>query len=129
MTRQEAFKGLKENICAMCAYGSQNMDTCDIRGCDNRDYIKALEQEPCDDAISRQEAIKQCGFGMTNLLIADCLRKLPPVTPQPKTGHWIANKAKNYPGWVHCSECGEDWTHDGRPPYCPACGARMRKEK
>ena len=42
-----------------------------------------------------------------------------------RTGHWIANKAKYYPGWVHCSECGEDWTHDGRPPYCPACGARM----
>jgi len=44
---------------------------------------------------------------------------------QQKTGHWIANKAKYYPGWVHCSECGEDWTHLGRPPYCPACGAKM----
>ncbi len=44
---------------------------------------------------------------------------------KPKTGHWIANKAKNYPGWIHCSECSEDWTHDGKPPYCPACGAKM----
>lgn len=51
--------------------------------------IKALEQEPCEDCISREYAIKQCGFGMTNLLIADSLRRLPPVTPQPKTGHWI----------------------------------------
>lgn len=46
MTREEAIKALKENYCAMCAYGSQNMDSCDIRSCDNRDAIKALEQAP-----------------------------------------------------------------------------------
>lgn len=45
--------------------------------------IKALKQEPCEDCISREKAIKQCGFGMTSLLIADCLRRLPSVTPQP----------------------------------------------
>lgn len=44
--------------------------------------IKALEQQPCEDCISRKDAIKQCGFGMTSLLIADNLRRLPPVTPQ-----------------------------------------------
>ena len=46
MTREEAIKTLKENYCAMCAYGSQDMDSCDIRSCDNKDAIKALEQEP-----------------------------------------------------------------------------------
>lgn len=46
MTREEAIKTLKENYCVMCAYGSQDMDSCDIRSCDNRDAIKALEQEP-----------------------------------------------------------------------------------
>lgn len=46
MTREEAYKTLKENLCTMCVYGSQNMDSCDIRSCDNRDAIKALEQEP-----------------------------------------------------------------------------------
>ena len=45
MTREEAIKTLKENYCAMCAYGSQSMMSCDIRGCDNMDAIKALEQE------------------------------------------------------------------------------------
>ena len=30
----------------MCSYGSQNMESCDIRGCDNRDAIEALEREP-----------------------------------------------------------------------------------
>ncbi len=44
MTKEEAIKGLKENLCSLYAYGSQNMDSCDIRECDNRDYIKALEQ-------------------------------------------------------------------------------------
>ena len=50
-TTEEAIKTLKENCCAMCAYGSQDMDSCDIRGCDNRDAIKALEQEPILDKI------------------------------------------------------------------------------
>ncbi len=45
MTKEEAYKTIKENLCAMCAYGSQNMESCDIRSCDNRDAIKALEQE------------------------------------------------------------------------------------
>ena len=48
MTREEAIETLKENFCAMCAYGSQSMMSCDIRGCDNRDAIKTLEQESCD---------------------------------------------------------------------------------
>jgi len=72
----------------------------------------ALEQEPCTDAISRQEAIKQCGFGMTNLLIADCLRKLPPVTPQQKMGcegcmYKKAGTNSTYP-CSHCSRCYTD---------------------
>lgn len=44
MTREEAIKTLKENYCAMCAYGSQDMDSCDIRSCDNKDAIETLEQ-------------------------------------------------------------------------------------
>ena len=57
MTKEEAFKTIKENLCGMCAYGSQCMESCDIRSCDNRDAIKALEQEACEDCISRQAAI------------------------------------------------------------------------
>ena len=41
-------------MCAICAYGSQNMESCDIRGCDNRDAIKALEQEPIIDKINNE---------------------------------------------------------------------------
>lgn len=59
MTREEAIKTLKENYCAMCAYGSQDMDSCDIHSCDNKDTIKALEQEPCEGAISRQAVLDE----------------------------------------------------------------------
>lgn len=46
-----------------------------------RDIVRdGVVLEECEDAISREQAIKQCGFGMTNLLIADCLRSLPSVT-------------------------------------------------
>ena len=99
MTREEAIKTIKENCCAMCAYGSQDMDSCDIRSCDNKDAIKALEQEPCEDAISREEAKKAmfelCGDGSLkenswrdnpNIdAIIDALDNIPSVTPKQKT--------------------------------------------
>ena len=98
--------------------------------------IKALEQEPCEDCISREKAINQCGFGMTSLLIADCLRRLPSVTPQPKMGKWINKYAEDacgerYSYWA-CSECGRDVGFNlaniedvlSEYPYCH-CGAKM----
>lgn len=73
--------------------------------------IKALEHEPCEDCISREKAIKQCGFGMTSLLIADNLRRLPPVTPQQKMGckgckYEETGNNTTYP----CSHCGRCYT-------------------
>ena len=96
MTREEAIETLKENSCAMCAYGSQNMMSCDIRGCDNRDAIKALELEYCENAISRQAvtdticdgiSCNECSFntcedGQAGCLLKERVEKLPSVTPQ-----------------------------------------------
>ena len=101
--------------------------------------IKALEHPeqnvvavvPCGDAISRQAAIdfinNHLPFRATSEVYdayADCVRMLgdnkalPPVTPQPKTGHWIKKD-----GYSDCSECGShivtEWD------YCPKCGAKM----
>lgn len=72
MTREEAYKTIKENLCAMCAYGSQCMESCDIRSCDNRDAIKALEQEPVLDKL-RAEIVEltKCPYG-TECLGANC---------------------------------------------------------
>ena len=54
MTREEAYKTIKENLCAMCSYGSQCMESCDISSCDNKDAMKVLEQEPILDKIRKQ---------------------------------------------------------------------------
>lgn len=97
MTKEQAIKGLKENLCSLCAYGSQNMDSCDIRECDNRDYIKALEQQPSEDCVSRQ-AVLDCltATGLKKFdFILDARKKvnnLPSVTPTQGT----CKDCKNY---------------------------------
>lgn len=90
--------------------------------------IKALEQEPCEDAISRQAIIDEMEKRHAE---GDCITKgfvknLPPVNPQVKTGHWIYVDECHEHG--RCSECGygsvdlvggELWN------FCPNCGCRM----
>ena len=107
---------------------------------------------PCEDAISRQAAIDAVAFGITyatgvNMETGEVshpfaesnqeLRKaihriceLPPVNPQPKTGHWInVNEGKwNTIPAYKCSACGanadlRDWS--GESLFCPWCGAKM----
>ena len=51
--------------------------------------IKALEQQPCGDCISRAEAIRIASGYCAPQNIAKELRELPSVTPQPKTGRWL----------------------------------------
>lgn len=93
MTEEQAIKGLKENLCSLCAYGSQNMDSCDIRECDNRDYIKALEQQSIEERVSRKavfETIDDCNSdGLKGIFCSyddgerfkEYIKKLPPVIP------------------------------------------------
>jgi len=102
---------------------------------------KMLEQEPFDDAISRQATIE--AFQMfrgyeanrTNAEWVDrietVVKKLPPVTPQQKTGHWIQLDYQR--GMFECSEChtqGYVDTEMYKPTWvaCPRCGARMESE-
>ena len=94
--------------------------------------IKALEQKPCEDAISRQsvkELFQEAEMsGEYSFLGID---DLPPVTPQPKTGHWIPAgyyHAGAYEDiqYVTCSCCREDSLEEG--DYCPNCGAKMEWE-
>lgn len=111
---------------------------------------KALEQEPCEDAVSRASVFEIMG----NLLSIpydfdrsitekdvsesmDKVRELPRVTPQEsKTGHWI--KEESICGWdgrsYQCSECGRSIHLDTEVedledyPYCH-CGAKMQEVK
>lgn len=104
MTEEQAIKGLKENLCSLCAYGSQNMDSCDIRECDNRDYIKALERQSSEDCVSRQavfETIDDCNRdGLKGIFCSyddgerfkEYIKKLSPVTPT----HGTCKNCSNY---------------------------------
>ena len=111
-----------------------NKNDCNIKEIDGFDEeaiemaIKALEQESCEDAISRQEAVEafqmfreyesnRSNKGWVNR-IETVLNQLPPVKPKPKTGHWI-----DFKEWYECSECGE--SHSYCHKYCPYCGAKM----
>ena len=129
MTREEVIKRLKE---------------IDIRDALQEDYdalytaIEELEQEPCEDAISRQEVIDEIEFFQINpqhfdfVSLIDNIKDLPSVRPQEKTGHWIevideidslGNKT-----WHHkCSICGNEDSGWGNYKYCPQCGAKMQE--
>lgn len=89
------------------------------------------EQQPCEDCISRAEALKYShieydddGVGH-KVIYAEDIEELPSVTPQPKIGKWIIiDDCEQF--IAKCSECGriEDSRMISKYPYCH-CGAKM----
>lgn len=79
--------------------------------------------------IRKADAIKQCGFGMTSLHIADNLRKIPPAdVVQVVHGKWIDEDPAFAEYFANCSVCGyEIDVHNERGyfNFCPNCGAKM----
>ena len=97
--------------------------------------IKLLEQEPCDDVISREDVLdaifdywyKKNIVGCSGEdIYKDCafiIKQLPSVQPSRK-GHWIKEvDFGNVPYYV-CSECGVESVAD--TDFCFACGTDMR---
>lgn len=96
---------------------------------------KPLEQEPCEDAVSRK-AVLETLDDMDNVLdedrtvenykelLKECYEVLPSVNSQ-NIGHWKEhrNRATGHIETV-CSECGAE---EGYPynDYCGNCGAKM----
>lgn len=141
MTNDEAIRYFKRHIDLYCVDGiSREAEEM---------AIKALEQQPCEDAISRQAVeeiindIRDCISVEGYCAIIERLKKLPPVTPQQKYGKWIAQQEVNgddyfkaydisgvmtYAAKYKCDKCGfiqiciED---HGQYNYCPKCGRRM----
>lgn len=96
--------------------------------------VKALEQEPCEDAISRQAVIKHLHNEYHGMIsdesmkiyeIINMLKEQPPVTPKPKTGHW--NRITDRTGHLvwECDKCG--WVQRFNTNYCPDCGKKMQE--
>ena len=79
--------------------------------------------------IRKADAIKQCGFGMTSLHIANNLRKIPSAdVVQVVHGKWIDEDPTFAEYFANCSVCGyEIDVHNERGyfNFCPNCGAKM----
>lgn len=114
--------------------------------------LEALEQQPCEDVISRQDAIATV-CNITDEIddaedigdkIMIALGDLPSVSTE-KTGRWkkIKSGDKNFPESIVCSRCGyensyiNEWNFNNEPlskvfktsKYCPNCGAKMEAEE
>jgi len=154
MTREEAIGHIKDVICEnntikpnMVVFEQEKEALCMA--------IEALKAEPCEDAISRK-SIKQklqehhdffvnAYGGFSNLPqndksrvdeITNCIAMIvnePPVTPKPKTGHWVEIGDEPYDTW-ECDNCGlvidgsgcvDPEEYRDIYKYCPNCGAKM----
>lgn len=114
--------------------------------------IKVLEQQSCEDYISRQAVLsyicndlefgdEENGCNLERKIaqeeIYNFIKKIPPVTPKEKTGKWINLRFAPpvFNGslsslYATCSNCNkESWFPDKvKSKYCPNCGARMVSE-
>ena len=148
MTREEAINKLINARYADEFQGNEELTMAHLMA------IQALEQEPCDDAVSRQAVLDVIEFEDKWILDANGHNKdteiafsglktritnLPSVQPKAKTGRWITHEesitlltGETVTGGVVCSECGYK-THNkahviiGCPyKFCQNCGADMR---
>jgi len=80
MTREEAIIILKD--CELNPCVPKDKEAADMA-------IKALNQEPCEDAISRhvvKEQMIKYGFNAPDMTVTEFVENLPPITPQTR---WI----------------------------------------
>ena len=131
MTREEAVKAIKSHcyFANLVPVGKEALDMA----------IEALEQEPCEDTISRAETVqflrnhsndfKDVKIGMAFQAAASLVNNpynLPCVHPIRPKGHWITRP--HIYGVSFCSECGFE-LRVNNTNYCPNCGIRMIKSQ
>lgn len=86
MTNKEAIKRLKD-IFKRHYVGAENMPV--LKMC-----IKALEQESCEDCISKTDILDAVGHGITYTSeeIQEIINRLPSVTPARTKGEWVEDE-------------------------------------
>lgn len=99
------------------------------------EIIKALEQQPNADCISRayvesivEELENICINGDDYILsLLSRIKNAPPVTPSRPKGHWIEHPHECGDNWQYpkyeCSKCHIWVEYDD--DFCPGCGADM----
>lgn len=91
--------------------------------------IKALEQEPFEDCVSRAEVVDELNRLGRNAFKYDTdydnffafLDSLPSVTPIRKVGKWEHGQG----GYMRCSLCHKAGSFNYN--FCPNCGAEMEE--
>ena len=81
------------------------------------------------DCVSRQ-AVLDIVNNPLNIKLDEIVKKLPPVTPQQKTGHWIFKEFDEETGISNsywCSACNYPMAQV-YDDYCAHCGAKMERE-
>ena len=135
MTAEQAIKHLED---LQRLYLGNEKFTADIEAIGI--VIKALEQQPCEDCISREHLINKIGSvdgleGVENSNLfakhyMDIVKSAPSVTPTRPAGKWeyVQYDTPNIGNW-HCSRCRGLYYSTDKPrwKYCPSCGARMEE--
>lgn len=144
MTREEAIKKIKKVVEESVIFEDE-LEAFDMA-------IKALEQQPCEDVISREDALKSlcqavhknddnipcpnqrvsCLWNKTKVQdYAEEILKLPSAIPQRKTGRWkrMTDLPNDVDDRFECSRCGNVVHHrnvmDLRTfsRWCGRCGS------
>lgn len=157
MTRDEAVRYFKRHIDLYCVEGicreaeemaiealnhhetvTEFADRC--RECGAK-YGKLLKQEPCEDCISRRDALNAITMAEVRWQAVKHIEELPPVTPQRKMGRWIQtneffiNQDGQFIYKFICSECKSlSYFRKSNKKaiganVCPNCGAKMQEVK
>ena len=125
MTKEEAIKELSYIIDEMPSMECADWIEAISMG------IKALNQEPCEDCISREFLLKciETDFRTKKIpvpsYIIGIIKSAPPVNPTEKTARWVSMGDFE----CYCSNC-HCWCYKrNKTRYCSYCGAKMEVEK
>jgi len=126
MTREEAIKSaLKFLVLKQTEQGSWGYSDRNENEISWDKVLEWLDQQPCGDCISRQEAIRIAEQGQIQGYVWQFkkLCTLPSVEPERKTGKW---HVEGFNVW--CTSCGFHPKAIEVFDYCPNCGAKMEVE-
>ena len=90
-----------------------------------------MNRGECEDAISRQDAIRIASGYCHPANVAKELAKLPPVKPTRKKGKWIDIMVGDMPAQA-CDQCNTFYPlayTGGGHKYCPNCGSFMMESE